>query len=77
MDDCRNTDNAWVENTVLNIHLDRTSQVMVDINNMVSALLFCCFKICRAVIILLLLQVNFPGVALIKFYLISYLKELG
>ncbi|KAM4731283.1 transient receptor potential cation channel subfamily M member 2 [Anableps anableps] len=35
VDDCRNTDNAWVETTVLNIHLDRTSQVMVDINNMV------------------------------------------
>uniref|UniRef100_A0A4W6FEJ6 Transient receptor potential cation channel, subfamily M, member 2 n=1 Tax=Lates calcarifer TaxID=8187 RepID=A0A4W6FEJ6_LATCA len=34
VDDCRNTDNAWVETTVLNIHLDRTSQVMVDINNM-------------------------------------------
>ncbi|MEQ2287182.1 Transient receptor putative cation channel subfamily M member 2, partial [Ameca splendens] len=34
-DDCRNTDNAWVETTVLNIHLDRTSQVMVDLNNMV------------------------------------------
>ncbi|XP_035531934.1 transient receptor potential cation channel subfamily M member 2 [Morone saxatilis] len=33
VDDCRNTDNAWVETTVLNIHLDRTSQVMVDINN--------------------------------------------
>ncbi|XP_037831853.1 transient receptor potential cation channel subfamily M member 2 [Kryptolebias marmoratus] len=35
VDDCRNTDNAWVETTVLNIHLDRGSQVMVDINNMV------------------------------------------
>ncbi|XP_040913185.1 transient receptor potential cation channel subfamily M member 2 [Toxotes jaculatrix] len=35
VDDCRNTDNAWVETTVQNIHLDRTSQVMVDINNMV------------------------------------------
>ncbi|XP_047456105.1 transient receptor potential cation channel subfamily M member 2 [Mugil cephalus] len=35
VDDCRNTDNAWVEATVRNIHLDRTSQVMVDINNMV------------------------------------------
>ncbi|XP_023193351.1 transient receptor potential cation channel subfamily M member 2 isoform X1 [Xiphophorus maculatus] len=35
VDDCRNTDNAWVETTVLNIHLDGTSQVMVDINNMV------------------------------------------
>ncbi|XP_073330411.1 transient receptor potential cation channel subfamily M member 2 isoform X2 [Pagrus major] len=35
VDDCRNTDNAWVETTVFNIHLDRTSQLMVDINNMV------------------------------------------
>ncbi|KAM4559363.1 transient receptor potential cation channel subfamily M member 2 [Odontesthes bonariensis] len=35
MDDSRNTDNAWVETTVLNIHLDRASQVMVDVNNMV------------------------------------------
>ncbi|KAM9347244.1 transient receptor potential cation channel subfamily M member 2 [Symphorus nematophorus] len=35
VDDCRNTDNAWVETTVLNIHLDRASQVMVDVNNMV------------------------------------------
>uniref|UniRef100_A0A096MCP0 Transient receptor potential cation channel, subfamily M, member 2 n=1 Tax=Poecilia formosa TaxID=48698 RepID=A0A096MCP0_POEFO len=34
VDDCRNTDNAWVETTVLNIHLDIASQVMVDINNM-------------------------------------------
>uniref|UniRef100_A0A3B5L1Z3 Uncharacterized protein n=1 Tax=Xiphophorus couchianus TaxID=32473 RepID=A0A3B5L1Z3_9TELE len=30
VDDCRNTDNAWVETTVLNIHLDGTSQVMFD-----------------------------------------------
>lgn len=37
MDDCRNTDNAWVEMTVLNIHLDRKSQVMVDINNTVTS----------------------------------------
>ncbi|XP_037644765.1 transient receptor potential cation channel subfamily M member 2 [Sebastes umbrosus] len=36
VDDCRNTDNAWVETTVLNIHLDRTSQVMVDVNSMVA-----------------------------------------
>ncbi|XP_030614039.1 transient receptor potential cation channel subfamily M member 2-like [Archocentrus centrarchus] len=35
VDDCRNTDNAWVEMTVLNIHLDRKSNVIVDINNMV------------------------------------------
>ncbi|XP_023136566.3 transient receptor potential cation channel subfamily M member 2 isoform X1 [Amphiprion ocellaris] len=35
VDDCRNTDNAWVETTVLNVHLDRTSQMMMDINNMV------------------------------------------
>uniref|UniRef100_A0AAX7V229 Transient receptor potential cation channel subfamily M member 2 n=1 Tax=Astatotilapia calliptera TaxID=8154 RepID=A0AAX7V229_ASTCA len=32
-----NTDNAWVEMTVLNIHLDRKSQVMVDINNTVTS----------------------------------------
>uniref|UniRef100_A0AAX7V6J8 Transient receptor potential cation channel subfamily M member 2 n=1 Tax=Astatotilapia calliptera TaxID=8154 RepID=A0AAX7V6J8_ASTCA len=37
VDDCRNTDNAWVEMTVLNIHLDRKSQVMVDINNTVTS----------------------------------------
>lgn len=37
MDDCRNTDNAWVEMNVLNIHLDRKSQVMVDINNTVTS----------------------------------------
>ncbi|XP_070693966.1 transient receptor potential cation channel subfamily M member 2 [Pempheris klunzingeri] len=37
VDDCRNTDNAWVETTVLNIHLDRTSQLMVDINNMMMS----------------------------------------
>ncbi|XP_044073631.1 transient receptor potential cation channel subfamily M member 2 isoform X1 [Siniperca chuatsi] len=35
VDDCRNTDNAWVETTVLNIHLERTSRTMEDINNMV------------------------------------------
>ncbi|XP_045910552.1 transient receptor potential cation channel subfamily M member 2 isoform X2 [Micropterus dolomieu] len=35
VDDCRNTDNAWVETTVLNIHLDRTSKEMVEINSMV------------------------------------------
>ncbi|XP_068559379.1 transient receptor potential cation channel subfamily M member 2 [Cebidichthys violaceus] len=37
VDDCRNTDNAWVEITVLNIHLDRTSQLMVDINSAVAS----------------------------------------
>ncbi|XP_039673521.1 transient receptor potential cation channel subfamily M member 2 isoform X2 [Perca fluviatilis] len=36
VDDCRNTDNAWVETTVLNIHLDRTSQEMEDIDRMVA-----------------------------------------
>ncbi|KAG7503560.1 transient receptor potential cation channel subfamily M member 2 [Solea senegalensis] len=35
VDDCRNTDNAWVETTVLNIHLDSTSQGLMEINNMV------------------------------------------
>ncbi|KAM4609093.1 transient receptor potential cation channel subfamily M member 2 [Polymixia lowei] len=36
VDDCRNTDNAWVETTVLNIHLDRLG-LMVDINHMVAS----------------------------------------
>ncbi|XP_027147042.1 transient receptor potential cation channel subfamily M member 2 isoform X1 [Larimichthys crocea] len=31
VDDARNTDNAWVETTALNIHLDRGSQIMEDI----------------------------------------------
>ncbi|XP_029968357.1 transient receptor potential cation channel subfamily M member 2-like [Salarias fasciatus] len=35
VDDCRNTDNAWVEALVLNIHLSRTSELLMDINNMV------------------------------------------
>ncbi|XP_067370897.1 transient receptor potential cation channel subfamily M member 2 isoform X3 [Channa argus] len=35
VDDCRNTDNAWVETTVLTIHLDQTSPVMIDINQTV------------------------------------------
>ncbi|XP_067459474.1 transient receptor potential cation channel subfamily M member 2-like isoform X1 [Thunnus thynnus] len=35
VDDSRNTDNAWVETTVLNLHLDRTSEVMAEINNVV------------------------------------------
>ncbi|XP_034549855.1 transient receptor potential cation channel subfamily M member 2 isoform X2 [Notolabrus celidotus] len=35
VDDCRNTDNAWVETTVLNIHLIRASEVLLDVNNMV------------------------------------------
>uniref|UniRef100_H2U1T6 Transient receptor potential cation channel, subfamily M, member 2 n=1 Tax=Takifugu rubripes TaxID=31033 RepID=H2U1T6_TAKRU len=33
VDDCRNTDNAWVEIMVLNIHLDRRSPVLVDVDN--------------------------------------------
>ncbi|RVE58090.1 hypothetical protein OJAV_G00205850 [Oryzias javanicus] len=37
VDDSRNTDNAWVETAVLNFHLDRTSQLMVDINTQVSS----------------------------------------
>ncbi|KAM8855420.1 transient receptor potential cation channel subfamily M member 2 isoform 2-T2 [Spinachia spinachia] len=36
VDDCRNTDNAWVENTLLNIHLDTWSQFAADINSMVA-----------------------------------------
>ncbi|XP_024001269.2 transient receptor potential cation channel subfamily M member 2, partial [Salvelinus sp. IW2-2015] len=34
VDDIRNTDDAWVETTVLNIHLDRRSLLMADINRM-------------------------------------------
>ncbi|XP_078142127.1 transient receptor potential cation channel subfamily M member 2 [Centroberyx gerrardi] len=37
VDDCRNTDNAWVETTVLNIHLDKTGHLMVDINLVVAS----------------------------------------
>lgn len=35
VDDCRNTDNAWVQVSVFNVHLDRSSQVLVDVNNVV------------------------------------------
>lgn len=61
VDDCRNTDNAWVENTVLNIHLDRKSQVMVDIN-MVRTSLF--LRKCEAF--------NFQEQLLFLFLLIIY-----
>uniref|UniRef100_A0A8C3ARZ7 Transient receptor potential cation channel, subfamily M, member 2 n=1 Tax=Cyclopterus lumpus TaxID=8103 RepID=A0A8C3ARZ7_CYCLU len=37
VDDCRNTDNAWVEITVLNIHLDRRSQLMADVSSLVAS----------------------------------------
>lgn len=37
VDDCRNTDNAWVEVVVLNIHIKRANQVLVDVNNVVRA----------------------------------------
>uniref|UniRef100_G3NSB2 Transient receptor potential cation channel, subfamily M, member 2 n=1 Tax=Gasterosteus aculeatus aculeatus TaxID=481459 RepID=G3NSB2_GASAC len=37
VDDCRNTDNAWVEITVLNIHLESTSQFAADINSTVES----------------------------------------
>lgn len=35
VDDSKNTDNAWVEIIVLNIHLDRRSQMLVDVDNVV------------------------------------------
>ncbi|XP_055727936.1 transient receptor potential cation channel subfamily M member 2 isoform X3 [Salvelinus fontinalis] len=41
VDDIRNTDDAWVETTVLNIHLDRRSLLMVDINHMAENTLGC------------------------------------
>uniref|UniRef100_A0A8C6UEA6 Transient receptor potential cation channel, subfamily M, member 2 n=1 Tax=Neogobius melanostomus TaxID=47308 RepID=A0A8C6UEA6_9GOBI len=37
VDDHRNTDDAWVETTVLNLHLDRDSPLLTDINRMVTA----------------------------------------
>lgn len=40
VDDCRNTDNAWVEIIVLNIHLDSTTQVLADVNNVVRTWMF-------------------------------------
>lgn len=40
VDDCKNTDNAWVEIIVLNIHLDRATQVLVDVNNVVRTWTF-------------------------------------
>ncbi|XP_062390194.1 transient receptor potential cation channel subfamily M member 2-like [Sardina pilchardus] len=36
-DDPRNTDNAWIETTVLNIHLDSTGSLMNDLNRTVAA----------------------------------------
>ena len=40
VDDCRNTDNAWVEMIVYNIHLSQTSQELVDVNNVVRTRTF-------------------------------------
>ena len=36
VDDARNTDNSWVEVTVLALELDRTGPLMTSINLMVS-----------------------------------------
>ncbi|XP_064875857.1 transient receptor potential cation channel subfamily M member 2 isoform X2 [Oncorhynchus nerka] len=41
VDDVRNTDDAWVETTVLNIHLDRRSLLMADINRMAENTVGC------------------------------------
>ncbi|XP_029557806.1 transient receptor potential cation channel subfamily M member 2 isoform X2 [Salmo trutta] len=41
VDDVRNTDDAWVETTVLTIHLDRRSLLMADINRMAENTLGC------------------------------------
>lgn len=37
-DDPRNTDNAWIETTVLNIHLDSTGSLMNELNRTVHLL---------------------------------------
>ncbi|XP_028971789.2 transient receptor potential cation channel subfamily M member 2 isoform X3 [Esox lucius] len=41
VDDIRNTDSAWLETTVLNIHLDRTDHQLADINRMTVSSLGC------------------------------------
>ncbi|KAK6315529.1 hypothetical protein J4Q44_G00150580 [Coregonus suidteri] len=41
VDDVRNTDDAWVETTVLNIHLNRRSLLMADINRVAENTLGC------------------------------------
>lgn len=48
VDDCRNTDNAWVQVAVFNVHLDRSSEVLVDVNNVVRTRAWarrCCFGV--------------------------------
>ncbi|XP_061081599.1 transient receptor potential cation channel subfamily M member 2-like isoform X1 [Conger conger] len=37
VDDQRNTDNAWLETTAFNIHLDRRGLLMADLNNMAES----------------------------------------
>ncbi|XP_061081605.1 transient receptor potential cation channel subfamily M member 2-like [Conger conger] len=37
VDDKRNTDNAWLETTAFNIHLDRKDLLMADLNNMAES----------------------------------------
>ncbi|XP_061081535.1 transient receptor potential cation channel subfamily M member 2-like isoform X1 [Conger conger] len=37
VDDQRNTDNAWLETTAFNIHLDRRDLLMADLNNMAES----------------------------------------
>lgn len=36
VDDSRNTDNAWVETTIITLHCDKHTPLMADLNNIVS-----------------------------------------
>lgn len=47
VDDTRNTDNAWVEITVLNLHLNRTGQLMEHVSNTVRTCLFPALDMCK------------------------------
>ncbi|XP_048050691.1 transient receptor potential cation channel subfamily M member 2 isoform X2 [Megalobrama amblycephala] len=37
VDDSRNTDNAWVETTIITLHCDKHSPLMADLNNIVES----------------------------------------
>ncbi len=36
VDDSRNTDNAWIETTIITLHCDKHTPLMADLNRIVS-----------------------------------------
>lgn len=36
VDDSRNTDNAWIETTIITLHCDKNTPLMADLNRTVS-----------------------------------------